>query len=199
MLVNSIRECEHYTTRSLTLKVHTFYTLLFLCSDAEKINVFVFPVCASDLCTCVCVCSVGIKPACCSITGTHHGPTTKPPTQRCRCCSWWPTLRQTDGRLPPWDRLSSTAGKDRRLFYYCWTMFETTPLPTLLCFQCRDWPDRLLHRHDDRLSTAAAGGSGRCSEHHLPAPSGQVTHTNTWSTVIVKTLYFNFLLIWSLK
>lgn len=76
---------------------------------------------------CVYMCSVGIKPACCSITGTHHGPTTKPPTPRCRCCSWWLMSRQTDGRLPLWDRLSSTAGTRRGkyvfLFSYDWKMF----------------------------------------------------------------------------
>lgn len=50
-------------------------------------------------------------------------------------------------------------------------VFKLTPLLMLLCLQRRDRPDRLLHRYNDRLSTAAVGGSGGCAEHHLPAQS----------------------------
>lgn len=51
---------------------------------------------------------------------------------------------------------------------------ELTPLPTLLCLQRRDRPDGMLHRNDDWLSAAAAGGSGGRAEHHLPTPGRQV-------------------------
>lgn len=53
--------------------------------------------------------------------------------------------------------------------------FNLTQLPTILCpLQRRDRPDRLLHRHDDRLPAAGPGGDGGRPEHHLPAPSRQV-------------------------
>lgn len=95
VLVNGVRECEHYTTRSLSLKVRSPSS----CSLLIK-NGFRFP---ADLS--VCLSSVGIKPAFCSITGTRRGPTTKPRTRRCRCCSSWETWRPTDVPPTPWDQL----------------------------------------------------------------------------------------------
>ncbi|MEQ2194314.1 hypothetical protein XENOCAPTIV_027162 [Xenoophorus captivus] len=100
VLVNSSRECEHYTTRSLTLKVRSPFSGGVMMNTASGLG----------LTSLVCLSSVGIKPACCSITGTRRGLTIKPQTQRCRCCSSWPTLRRTDVPPPPWDRLLSTAG-----------------------------------------------------------------------------------------
>lgn len=44
----------------------------------------------------------------------------------------------------------------------------------MLLLQRWDWTDRLLHRHNNRLSAAAVGGRGGCAEHHLPAAGWQV-------------------------
>lgn len=136
-------------------------------------NIDVCVTVSEDLTGCVCVCSVGIKPVCCSITGTRHGLTTKLPTLRCHCCSWWQTWRQSDVLRPPWARRSSTAGtvaKRRQ------NLVSTHPrFPARL--QCWDRPDRLLHRHDDRLPAAAAGGCGGRAKHYLSTPSRQVSRS----------------------
>lgn len=117
VLVSGVRECEHYTTRSLTLKV------------CVRVRV----------CVCVCpgsappltfdLCSVGTKPASCSITGSPPGLTTRPPTPPSHCCSWWPRWRRIDGRRPPGARSSSTAGREPTC------ELHLSQLPIILCFR----------------------------------------------------------------
>lgn len=119
VLVNSIRECEHYTTRSLTLKVCPPFSCRATTLTASGLG-------TSSL---VCLSSVGTKPVSCSITGTRRGLTTKLRTLRCRCCSSWVMSRQRDVPPPPPPRvlLLSTAGTDARFVSTAHQMSENAP------------------------------------------------------------------------
>lgn len=160
-MVTSVRECEHYTTRSLALKVRTRHTSgPPPAGEGSHVRLNVFLQCGNQ-----------------TRVLQHYWYTS------------WPDHKTPDSAMPllqlmtdvETDRRTAAAagpvivhcryGGRENKGRFCLQKQVFKSLPTLLCSQRRDRPDRLLHRYDDRLPTAAGGGSGGRAEHHLPAPS----------------------------